>query len=282
MSKREEYLIIEPLIAYREFQIQHVKDKNEFRISGIGYGVGAGNLKEGVNKATCVTRPDLGLITYSYLMGTVNSDEPKKKKRKHKVPHWSCECGFYAYKDKFDLAVSLSHSLSNYGSTLLSSFATWWSSNSDTQYIGAEVEFTGKVIEHETGYRAERLEIKKLLWLYKKDVVEIEVKKEEKIDVGEEIEVITDSLAQTTTSAPTATETMILQNNYIQRIPQRSGQLRQQRGYQITNIPGTSSDSDSDSSPATKTIPNKQVIKSLQDYYDVPVIYYRDYFRKEF
>ncbi len=66
---------------------------------------------------------------------------------KHKAPEYHCVCGFYAYKTieycRRELPFPLRDGI--------------------YQHIFGEVELTGKVVEHEYGYRSEKAQVRKLI-----------------------------------------------------------------------------------------------------------------------
>ena len=83
-----------------------------------------------------------GICSYSLSALDNKINVSKCKSVSHKSPNWGCNCGFYAYKSKnllveriFEYSVCL---------------------------VGT-VELTGIVIEHEFGYRAEKMKIKNLV-----------------------------------------------------------------------------------------------------------------------
>ena len=74
------------------------------------------------------------------------------KSSPHEVPSEGCTCGFYSLKE-LDLAVELAgihHLLSTQG-------------HSGSQVVLGRILLSGKVIEHESGYRAERARIAELI-----------------------------------------------------------------------------------------------------------------------
>ena len=70
----------------------------------------------------------------------------------HLAPAEGCTCGFYAVKSLFTL-----------GAMFAFSFQLRDPEDSDPIMVGGRVEMAGKVIEHDLGYRAERLRIAELL-----------------------------------------------------------------------------------------------------------------------
>ncbi len=64
----------------------------------------------------------------------------------HKAPEYHCVCGFYAYK-------TIEYCRRELPFTLQGLY----------QHIFGEVELTGKVVEHEHGYRSEKARIKELI-----------------------------------------------------------------------------------------------------------------------
>jgi len=130
-----EFLIIEPIIGYREWMYSHDKD-HQLKL----VGTGSGN--------NCFWEPGINIAKCLY--------------KCKKAPNFKCSCGFYALKYKVDLFKEL----------FLPSPTQFYASagysvgyNNDDYSIYGEVELTGKVIEHRDGYRAEKAEIKKLIYI---------------------------------------------------------------------------------------------------------------------
>jgi len=126
----------------------------------------------------------------------------------------------------------------------------------NTIYISGIVSLTGKVIEHTEGYRAEKMEVKKLIWVEDDDKYELsyidekEENKKEKEDT--KLWLGTSPNINVTNTADITGATL----NIISTFSQLLGK-------------------------PTKKFKKEQIIKSLQDYYKVPVIYYKDYLEKE-
>lgn len=147
----EEELVIEPIIAYKIFKVNRCNYKG-FKLNG--YGIGCEyDYHIGINRATC------------------NSADVEKHSMED-VPKLNCTCGFYANKYLVDLHEPLSlinHFTDNFCGSHYEAhcyvFEKVVNPNS-LSCIGGKVKLTGKVIEHELGYRAEFLEIQNLLIPY--------------------------------------------------------------------------------------------------------------------
>lgn len=254
MKKQEELLVIEPIIGYREWNIYCEKKngKYKFRLEGNGVGAKAGFWTNGINKAKCL----------------------KSKLFNHKPPNFKCECGFYAHKYKIDIIKELLR-IRNPASSLFS--LSIFNDNSNISLYGI-VELTGKVIEHSEGYRAEKAEVKKLIWVDERNKIDIIYENKDKKDKQEEKE-----------NKDNITNTCNGWRFYIQQQTTQSRQLQVRSGYSSPNLPLSSQTQPPHnfgidwgfSTTLSKTFPKDKIIKSLTDYYQVPIIYYKDYLEKE-
>lgn len=202
----DKYYLFEPITAYREWKII-LDSSNNFRLSGIN----SPNYiwKNKVNIAKCDLR-------YS-----------------HKAPNFDCTCGFWGYKRQIDLISAIQSTL--IADTIISNIL----------YIGGIAEFTGMIIEHENGYRAEKAKIKKLLWNYDNDLYsfKVEFNKITTINVFSDL-----------------SEQQYLTGKEM---------LQQEWAYMKCNY------------GLNKTFTKDEIIKSLQDYYGVEIEYYKDYFERK-
>jgi len=232
-NNKEEQLVIEPIIGYRTFNIVCInKRKKEFRLKGIGIGDKAEYWKNDINIAKCL------------------------KNKKHKVPDFNCECGFYIYKYKMDFI--------DYIKRL-------------EEPIAGEVEATGRVIEHRDGYRAEKAKIKKLILCFDNELSirctekpkRKKIKKKEKNEEEQLMRTWYEAMQQALAQQSAFQQTLGVYQH--QQTPQPSPQP-----------PFNSSWWGSGSLESSiGTFKEEDIIKSLQSYYKVPIIYYKDYLEKE-
>jgi len=201
----DKYYLFEPITAYREWKII-LDSSNNFRLSGI-YSQNY-VWKNKTNIAKCD-------LWYS-----------------HKAPNFDCNCGFWGYKRQIDLIVSIQ-------STLLASTII-----SNTLYISGVAEFTGTVIEHENGYRAEKAKIKKLLWIYDKDFYNFDIESNNVTAI-----------------------------NGLSILPEQQYLSRKEAYLRIPYMEFNHT--------SNKTFTKDKIIKSLQDYYGVEIEYYKDYFERK-
>jgi hypothetical protein len=132
---RRIYLVPKAITAYREFELGANIIDGVYHVILQPLGLGAQVLTAytaGVNEAVC--------------------------RSCRKIPGFQCMCGFYAYKTlgRFYAETISSRASHTYGTSM--------SGLLQHSVIGAEVELTGRVIEHEEGYRAQKLEIKEIVW----------------------------------------------------------------------------------------------------------------------
>ncbi len=271
---RENFLYAGSIIGYREWKINCIEDNGiyTFKLGGIGTGDNGNSWNTGINIAKCL-----------------------KDKSKHKSPDFDCDCGFWGYNSKINMIVSMAKSDNGFnsypGSYMYAGFSpSAYTQQQDTYYIGGEVQFTGTVIEHEEGYRAEKAEIKKLLWIYKdKDLL---FKFERKLTDKERLEL---------EQIPKDLLNAIQQVSYNRGLPayQQSQQSYNQQlsawqyfvSQMVTSQPSLPSQQQAVPSRLGyegyskqmlhKSFKKEEVIKALQDYYKVPIIYWKDYFREE-
>jgi len=274
MKESEELLVIEPIIGYRQWDIYCEKEKGKykFRLEGSGIGAKAGFWTSGINKARCLKKDRFAKRIFS----------------NHKIPEFNCECGFYAHKYKIDIIKELLR-IRNPANTLFP--IGIFNDNSNISLYGI-VELTGRVIEHSEGYRAEKAEIKKLFWADERDKLNISYEdKDKKVkEKKEENKAKNNNIPpKSLTPIMTATAASIF-NNYNQHLQQQvqmqaqqQAQLQTQRQqYNIRGLSPTSFISDDlNETRDIKDFTKEQIIKSLQDYYQVPIIYYKDYLEKE-
>ena len=245
MDKEE--LVIEPIIGYRFWDIYCVKEKDKYTIRLKGKGVGAdeGFWVKGINIAKCILL------------------EIDEKPIKHKAPEFKCSCGFYANKYKIDFIYQLLNS-------------------NDLIYFCGIAELTGKVIEHSVGYRAEKAEIKKLIWCKDEDKINVsyedkDKKVKDKEKGKEQIDLSTQGVQ------PILGAAQNLWTQYSQQASQIAFQRAIQQAQQIT-APSLNSNSPYSYwgilSPV-ETFTKNQILEQISEYYQVPIIYYKDYLEKE-
>ncbi|MGD9276392.1 MAG: hypothetical protein PVJ67_04415 [Candidatus Pacearchaeota archaeon] len=230
---KEELLVIEPIIGYREWNVRlyKIKGKWEFRLIGNGAGEKAGYWKNGIAEAKCL------------------------KEAKHKVPDFNCECGFYANKYKIDFIknlLNINNNITQFTFTFSNGFAstTEESIPQDISVYGI-VELLGKVIEHSDGYRAEKVKIKEIFFTHNCSKLKFSFK--------------------------------------VKKAKNETEQKKDDKEVSIYRYPvylsgGTYSfydNEDKDYETIVKEFKTDKVIKSLKDYYKVPIIYYKDYLEKE-
>ncbi len=265
---QEKFLYAGLIIGYREWKINCINENGIyiFKLGGIGTGDNGNTWNNGINIAKCL-----------------------KEKSKHSVPDFNCDCGFWAYNNKMDMLISMVKSTGEFGSYMNAGLSSYTVSivPEETYYISGEVQFTGTLIEHEEGYRAEKAEIKKLLWIYKDK--ELSFKFERQLTDKERLEIeqverkiqqtaLDEAIAryghraQQTAYQQTATWISYLsckQMPVLQPIlpsQQQSLPLRQgYSGYQKQMF--------------HKSFKKEEVMKALQDYYKVPIIYWKDYIK---
>ena len=253
---KEELLVIEPIIGYRFWDIYCVKEKGKYTIRLKGAGVGGQNgfWVKGINIAKCID------TTPSYLL---EIDRKPIKYKKHKAPKFKCSCGFYTNKYRIDFIYQLLNS-------------------NDLNYFCGLVELTGKVIEHSSGYRAEKAEIKKLIWC--KDEDKISVSYEDKDKKVKDKEKGKEQIDLTTQGVqPILGAAQNLWTQYSQQASQIAFQRAIQQAQQIT---ATLLNSNSPCSywgilPPVETFTKNQILEQISEYYQVPIIYYKDYLEKE-
>lgn len=255
-KKQEELLVIEPLIGYREWNIKlyKIKNKYEFRLIGTGVGSQAGYWKNGNPKAICA------------------------KKNNHKVPDFNCECGFYAKKYKIDFIGDLlkftdgetSFNFPQYTLNYAKGTANVVFDNCDIEVkdisIYGIVELSGRVIEHTSGYRGEKVKIKELLFTTDLSKLKFQFKRkvkrvEKKVEAKQEYEFVQDG--------------GIIDSSQL-TVP-----LLSPYPYKFMGQWGCDIQKDNDFENIILEFKKEEVIKSLQNYYQVPIIYYKDYLERE-
>ena len=268
---KEELLVIEPIIGYRFWDIYCVKEKGKYTIRLKGAGVGGQNgfWVKGINIAKCID------TTPSHLL---EIDRKPIKYKKHKAPKFKCSCGFYTNKYRIDFIYQLLNS-------------------NDLNYFCGLVELTGKVIEHSSGYRAEKAEIKKLIWCKDEDKISLSYEDKDKKEVKEtEKEEEKDNQIRAKmhngfnpnsvnniSSAPILGVAQNLLAQSIQQAPQTVFQRAIQQAQQIsaTSFNLNSSCSYWAKIPPVEIFTKNQILKQISEYYQVPIIYYKDYLEKE-
>lgn len=263
---KEELLIIEPIIGYRAWDIYCVKEKDKFsfRLKGAGVGRKAGFWIKGINKAKCLKDDDNIKPNYPIMEEVI-----KKVSNKHKVPDFNCECGFYAKKYKIDIIRDLFNL-------------------NDLDYFCGIVEFTGKVIEHSIGYRAEKAEIKKLIWCRDEDKISLSYEdKDEKIKEKEEKEKEKKEKEEKEKEEKKSNK----KENQIGGIindphnPISVSLSFPNSFYQsMQNIQNTFQGFNFGvgwTMKPSKIFNKDKILKQISDYYQVPIIYYKDYLEKE-
>jgi hypothetical protein len=234
--KIEKLLCIGPLTGYREWQIKYFNKLKDFRI----YGIGNGDIawEKGINTAKCLKEDGTMIPDYKPL-------------KHHKSPHFDCDCGFWAYKYKFDWIkhITITEKDSHLGMFTITINGLVNNLNSfqptiDNIYIPGIVSLTGLVVEHELGYKSEKAEITKLIWCNDNEEIEFEVEEEA-------------------------------------REKQSFGQIAQYGGLTRYSWLGQWNETTEPTPKKTKTFKSVDIIKALTDYYQVPMVNWKDYFRKE-
>lgn len=129
----EELLVVEPIVACRLFQLKGPAALCSVSFSSYIWGAG-------INVADCrAATPQI--YSYTLTLGANRSSTP------HTAPDFHCTCGLHAFKNVEYLSKGY----------LINARASF------VAYVLGEVELTGRVIEHEYGYRAEKAQIMKLI-----------------------------------------------------------------------------------------------------------------------
>jgi len=148
----KELLVIEPIIAYRVWLV-----KIELPTSISAYD-------NDMSSATFFLSSSGRFSDFRWRRGKHLATCKLDKCPQKDVPSFGCECGFYGHKGKLNIVAAAEQvrfviDITKRASRQIGVIAQ--------NIIIGEVELTGKVIEHEYGYRSQFAEIKKLVWIYK-------------------------------------------------------------------------------------------------------------------